>query len=290
MIKFKTIAKALCISAALTLPMSAKVAQAEEKSEFSVCWSIYVGWMPWGYLQDSGIMKKWADKYEISVDIVQRLQVRSGVTAKIHLRPAHSEYGCARRAPLVEHKDLSAFIAGPLHRQERQQDGFPRAGRSDDQCVSNVADMQIKPERRCAFSLGRDQGGASQVHILGVASPDRRDRDHVREVKCMQDWLAHISVDMAGKRAEPGLNGVERFSDGGKAASIYDALCSAQVLVNNGRVAVHDRNRRGDIAIGDQVRAKLLQRGVGVSGLVVSVAVEQGGLFIEQGFTQDRAN
>jgi NitT/TauT family transport system substrate-binding protein len=27
--------------------------------------------MPWGYLQDSGIMKKWADKYDISVDIVQ---------------------------------------------------------------------------------------------------------------------------------------------------------------------------------------------------------------------------
>ncbi|MFK8033183.1 MAG: putative urea ABC transporter substrate-binding protein [Hyphomicrobiales bacterium] len=71
MTKFKTIAKALCISAALAIPMSANIAQAEEKSEFSVCWSIYVGWMPWGYLQDSGIMKKWADKYEISVDIVQ---------------------------------------------------------------------------------------------------------------------------------------------------------------------------------------------------------------------------
>ncbi|WP_299864939.1 putative urea ABC transporter substrate-binding protein [uncultured Hoeflea sp.] len=46
-------------------------AAAETKSEFKVCWSIYVGWMPWGYLQDSGIMKKWADKYDISVDIVQ---------------------------------------------------------------------------------------------------------------------------------------------------------------------------------------------------------------------------
>lgn len=44
---------------------------AAEKTDFKVCWSIYVGWMPWGYLQDSGIMKKWADKYGISVDIVQ---------------------------------------------------------------------------------------------------------------------------------------------------------------------------------------------------------------------------
>lgn len=55
----------------LTVPTGMTNAVAEEKSEFSVCWSIYAGWMPWGYLADSGIMKKWADKYEISVDIVQ---------------------------------------------------------------------------------------------------------------------------------------------------------------------------------------------------------------------------
>jgi len=46
-------------------------AVAEEKTDFKVCWSIYVGWMPWGAIQDSGIMKKWADKYGITVDVVQ---------------------------------------------------------------------------------------------------------------------------------------------------------------------------------------------------------------------------
>ncbi|MEM6905151.1 MAG: putative urea ABC transporter substrate-binding protein, partial [Pseudomonadota bacterium] len=30
-----------------------------------------VGWMPWGYLETSGIMDKWADKYGIDVEIVQ---------------------------------------------------------------------------------------------------------------------------------------------------------------------------------------------------------------------------
>jgi NitT/TauT family transport system substrate-binding protein len=44
---------------------------AQEKTEFRVAWSIYVGWMPWGYLSDSGIMDKWAEKYGISVEIVQ---------------------------------------------------------------------------------------------------------------------------------------------------------------------------------------------------------------------------
>ena len=44
---------------------------AQEKTEFRVAWSIYVGWMPWGYLEDSGIMDKWAEKYGIDVEIVQ---------------------------------------------------------------------------------------------------------------------------------------------------------------------------------------------------------------------------
>lgn len=46
-------------------------AGAQAKKDFKVCWSIYVGWMPWGYLQESGIMKKWADKYGIAVNVVQ---------------------------------------------------------------------------------------------------------------------------------------------------------------------------------------------------------------------------
>ena len=57
-------------AAALTFALSAPVA-AQEKTEFRVAWSIYVGWMPWGYLEESGIMDKWAEKYGIDVEIVQ---------------------------------------------------------------------------------------------------------------------------------------------------------------------------------------------------------------------------
>lgn len=51
----------------LTLPM----ASAQERDSFKIAWSIYAGWIPWMYIEDSGIMKKWADKYGIEVDIVQ---------------------------------------------------------------------------------------------------------------------------------------------------------------------------------------------------------------------------
>ncbi len=44
---------------------------AAPKENFKVAWSIYAGWMPWDYAASSGIMKKWADKYGIKVEIVQ---------------------------------------------------------------------------------------------------------------------------------------------------------------------------------------------------------------------------
>jgi NitT/TauT family transport system substrate-binding protein len=41
------------------------------KDSFRVAWSIYVGWMPWGYGDTSGIVDKWADKYDIEIEVVQ---------------------------------------------------------------------------------------------------------------------------------------------------------------------------------------------------------------------------
>jgi NitT/TauT family transport system substrate-binding protein len=61
----------LALAAWTLLAIGFAPAEAAAKKEFKVCWSIYVGWMPWGYLSDSGIMKKWADKYGIKVDITQ---------------------------------------------------------------------------------------------------------------------------------------------------------------------------------------------------------------------------
>jgi len=48
-----------------------QAASAAEKTSFKVGWSIYVGWMPWDYAQSSGILKKWADKYGIKIELTQ---------------------------------------------------------------------------------------------------------------------------------------------------------------------------------------------------------------------------
>ena len=51
--------------------LSGSAATAEEKKKFTLAWTIYAGWMPWPYAADAGIVKKWADKYGISIDVVQ---------------------------------------------------------------------------------------------------------------------------------------------------------------------------------------------------------------------------
>jgi NitT/TauT family transport system substrate-binding protein len=37
--------------------------------KYRVGWSHYTGWEPWAYAQQSGILKKWADKYKIEIEL-----------------------------------------------------------------------------------------------------------------------------------------------------------------------------------------------------------------------------
>jgi NitT/TauT family transport system substrate-binding protein len=52
---------ALAASLATLGALTVGPAAAEPKKDFKVAWSIYVGWMPWGYAADHGIVQKWAD-------------------------------------------------------------------------------------------------------------------------------------------------------------------------------------------------------------------------------------
>lgn len=46
-------------------------AAGEKKTSFTIAWSIYAGWMPWGYAGEKDIVDKWAKKYGITIKIVQ---------------------------------------------------------------------------------------------------------------------------------------------------------------------------------------------------------------------------
>ncbi len=62
----------LCMAAVLAIGVVPSAVQAADgRDSFRVCWSIYVGWMPWGYGAEAGIVDKWADKYGIDIEVVQ---------------------------------------------------------------------------------------------------------------------------------------------------------------------------------------------------------------------------
>jgi NitT/TauT family transport system substrate-binding protein len=54
---------------ATTVTLVSPVNHAQDR--FSLCWSIYVGWMPWEYGDATGIIDKWADKYGIEIEVTQ---------------------------------------------------------------------------------------------------------------------------------------------------------------------------------------------------------------------------
>lgn len=64
-----TVLAACALLVASCSPPSTEAPQ--PRTQFSVGWSIYAGWMPWPYAQQAGIVKKWADKYGIKIDFVQ---------------------------------------------------------------------------------------------------------------------------------------------------------------------------------------------------------------------------
>ncbi|ARU49891.1 putative urea ABC transporter substrate-binding protein [Sulfurospirillum diekertiae] len=61
----------LLVAATLAMSIGASTLAAEVKDKFQVAWTIYVGWMPWDYAEQSGIIDKWAKKYGIEIKMVQ---------------------------------------------------------------------------------------------------------------------------------------------------------------------------------------------------------------------------
>jgi NitT/TauT family transport system substrate-binding protein len=69
--RFPSLRLAVLAVAMAAVGLAAPSSAAAAESSFRVAWSIYAGWMPWGYAADSGIMKKWADRYGITVEVTR---------------------------------------------------------------------------------------------------------------------------------------------------------------------------------------------------------------------------
>jgi NitT/TauT family transport system substrate-binding protein len=59
----------VAVAAVLPARASPRAAAGLEKPAFTVGWSIYAGWTPYYYMNRTGILRKWADKYGISIKV-----------------------------------------------------------------------------------------------------------------------------------------------------------------------------------------------------------------------------
>jgi NitT/TauT family transport system substrate-binding protein len=57
------------LSALFIALLAAASGGAADKPSFTVGWSVYVGWNPWAYMSKSGVLKKWADKYNVAIRV-----------------------------------------------------------------------------------------------------------------------------------------------------------------------------------------------------------------------------
>lgn len=101
-----------------------------EQKNFNVCWSHYTGWEPWAYAESSGILKKWADKYNISI----KLTLINDYVESINLYTSGKYDACtmtnmdALTIPAAGGVDSTALIIGDF---SNGNDGLVAKGVSD---------------------------------------------------------------------------------------------------------------------------------------------------------------
>ena len=198
--------------AAAVLALAAAPGLAQEKTEFRVAWSIYVGWMPWGYLEDSGIMDKWAEKYGIDVEIVQI----NDYVESINQYTAGAFDGVsatnmdALSIPAGSGVDTTALIVGDY---SNGNDAIIMKGEG------TIADLAGKPVNLVELSVshyllarGLDSAGLSEADLDGVINTS--DADMIAayttdEVEAVVTWNPLVSAILE----EPGANKLYDSSD-----------------------------------------------------------------------------
>lgn len=67
----KALIKSALLASAAALMFAAPMAQAQSRPSFKIGYVVYVGFMPWVWAKNDGILQKWSDKYGIDIELVQ---------------------------------------------------------------------------------------------------------------------------------------------------------------------------------------------------------------------------
>jgi NitT/TauT family transport system substrate-binding protein len=198
MSQFKFVRRAVLAAAASALVLCACGQPADEaeapaegaKTEFTVGWTIYAGWMPWAYAEQAGIVDKWADKYGITIDVVQINDYVGSLTqfAGGDLDGVTSTNMDALTIPAASGTDTTALIVGDY---SNGNDGLLLKGVSDLAAVEGMTVNLVQESvsqyflARALESVGLQQ---SDVSMINTSDADMVAVWPSADVQAMATW------------------------------------------------------------------------------------------------------
>jgi NitT/TauT family transport system substrate-binding protein len=170
-------------------------AQAEAKKDFKVGWSIYVGWMPWGYAIDQGIVKKWADRYGITAEVTQ---FNDHVESINQYTAGSCDAGTvtnmdAQLIPAAEGVDTTSVIVGDFY--NGFDAAFVKGGKE-------LAEIRGKPVNLVEYSVSEyllaralESIGLTKadVKVVNTADPDMVGVFQTPDVQAIGTWNPMVS-------------------------------------------------------------------------------------------------
>jgi len=165
-------------------------AVASAKDSFKVCWTIYAGWMPWDYAAQVGIVKKWADKYGISIDVVQI----NDYIESINQYTSGGFDGCtmtnmdALTIPAAGNVDSTALIVGDF---SNGNDGVVLKGKTDLKDIKgqkvNLVELSVSH-----YLLARALGGIGlsekDISVVNTSDADMVSVYPTKDVTAVVTW------------------------------------------------------------------------------------------------------
>lgn len=139
---------------------------------YKLAWSHYTGWEPWAYAQNSGILKKWADKYGIAIE----LSAPMDYIESINLYTSGAYDAClmtnmdALTIPAVGGVDSTALIVGDF---SNGNDGIVATKAADVKALKKQKGLLVELSvSHYLLSRALDQNGLTERDLTLVNTSD----------------------------------------------------------------------------------------------------------------------
>lgn len=192
----KRLILSLCALLTVAAPALSAPAAAAAKTKFRVAWSIYVGWMPWGYMADEKIIDKWAKKYGIEIEVTQI----NDYMESINLYTGGKFDGCvmtnmdALTVPAVGGVDSTGLIVGDF---SNGNDGIVLKGKKDLKDIKgqriHLVELSVS-HYLLARALESIQLAEKDVTVVNISDADIVSAFSTPDVSAATTWNPQLSA------------------------------------------------------------------------------------------------